>query len=225
MADILNANSSYASGTNDTATAAVDDATLHAAANINGALSAAVQIQQILGNGVSLIGSTADLVARLAVGISGAGVLDVNDATAFPGPLNIARGGTGQATALLASGTICLFQQTAAPTSWTKLTVLNDYALRVVTGTASTGGGDNFSAVFPQATTASHTLITAEMPAHTHDVTTHPNNQAVDTAGGTAADEVGVTTTSTSTGGGGGHTHGMTMNLRFIDVILASKDA
>lgn len=110
MADILSANSSYSTGTNDTASTAVDGVTLHAAANINGALSACVQIETILGVGTTLIGNQADLVARLAVGITNAGVLRVNDATAFPGPLDVARGGTGAATftdggILLGSGT------------------------------------------------------------------------------------------------------------------------
>jgi hypothetical protein len=32
-----------------------------------------------------------------------------------------------------------LFRQTAAPTGWTKVTTYNDYALRIVSGAASTG--------------------------------------------------------------------------------------
>ncbi len=222
MADILLANSTYASGTNDTASTAVNDATLHDAVQINGALSAAVQIEAILGNGLSLRGTAADLVARLAVGITGAGVLRVNDATAFPGPLDIARGGTGQATALLASGTIMLFQQTTAPVSWTKLLALNDYALRVVTGTVGTGGSQGFST----ATTASHTLTEAQMPAHIHNVITHPNTIVTESGSPQVghATDVDVSTATTSTGGGSGHTHGLTTNLQFVDVILASKD-
>lgn len=38
------------------------------------------------------------------------------------------------------SGTAMLFQQTSAPTGWTKSTTHNDKALRVVSGTASSGG-------------------------------------------------------------------------------------
>ena len=227
MADILSENSTYASGTNDTATTAVDLSTLHAASNINGALSAAVQIESILGNGLSLRGSATDLVTRLAVGIDGAGVLLVNNATAFPGPLDIARGGTGQATALIVAGDILLFQQTTAPVSWTKLTSLNDYALRVVTGTASTGGSNGFSAVFPQATTGAHQLTVAQMPAHTHTAVATVSAIVSETGSPQVSHATSTQTNpaTSSTGGDGTHTHALVMDINFIDVILASKDS
>ena len=47
-----------------------------------------------------------------------------------------------------ASGTAMLFQQTSAPTGWTKSTTHNDKALRVVSGTASSGGTTAFSTAF-----------------------------------------------------------------------------
>ena len=43
-------------------------------------------------------------------------------------------------TAVFASGTKMLFQQTAAPTGWTKDTTHNDKALRITSGTVGTGG-------------------------------------------------------------------------------------
>ena len=43
------------------------------------------------------------------------------------------------------SGTSMLFQQTAAPTGWTKQTTHNDKALRIVTGSVGTGGSVAFS--------------------------------------------------------------------------------
>jgi len=46
---------------------------------------------------------------------------------------------------LFPTGTLMLFQQTAAPTGWTKQTTHNDKALRVVSGTASSGGTTAFS--------------------------------------------------------------------------------
>lgn len=46
------------------------------------------------------------------------------------------------------SGTLMLFQQTAAPTGWTKQVTHNDKALRVVSGTASSGGTTAFSTAF-----------------------------------------------------------------------------
>jgi hypothetical protein len=52
------------------------------------------------------------------------------------------------------SGTVMLFVQTAAPTGWTKVTTHNDKALRVVSGTVSTGGTSAFSTAFAARTSA-----------------------------------------------------------------------
>jgi hypothetical protein len=49
---------------------------------------------------------------------------------------------------LFDAGTLMLFQQTAAPTGWTKQTTHNDKALRVVSGTASSGGTTAMSTAF-----------------------------------------------------------------------------
>ena len=81
-------------------------------------------------------------------------------------------------------GTSMLFQQTAAPTGWTKQTTHDNKALRVVTGTASSGGSNTFSGVFNTAipvsgtsnnstvtitgSTAGHTLSLSEIPSHRH---------------------------------------------------------
>ena len=43
------------------------------------------------------------------------------------------------------AGTSMLFQQTAAPTGWTKQTTHNDKAIRLTTGTVGTGGSSAFS--------------------------------------------------------------------------------
>ncbi len=50
------------------------------------------------------------------------------------------------------SGTLMLFQQTASPTGWTKQTDHNNKALRVVTGSASSGGSTAFTSVFASRT-------------------------------------------------------------------------
>ena len=47
-----------------------------------------------------------------------------------------------------ASGTKMLFQQTSAPTGWTKVTTHNNKALRVVSGSASSGGSNTFTSAF-----------------------------------------------------------------------------
>lgn len=53
-----------------------------------------------------------------------------------------------------ASGTAIMFQQTAAPTGWTKATTHNDKALRVVSGTVGSGGTAAFSTAFASKTPA-----------------------------------------------------------------------
>lgn len=61
------------------------------------------------------------------------------------------------------TGTLMLFQQTAAPTGWSKQTSHNNKALRIVSGTASTGGSTAFTSVF-----AARTITEANLPAHDH---------------------------------------------------------
>lgn len=81
------------------------------------------------------------------------------------------------------SGTKMLFQQTAAPTGWTKDTTHNNKALRVVTGTASSGGSNSFTNAFNSnqtvsgttggtsvtitGSTAGHVLTQAQLPSYT----------------------------------------------------------
>jgi phage-related tail fiber protein len=66
------------------------------------------------------------------------------------------------------SGTTMLFVQTAAPTGWTKSTTHNDKALRIVSGTASSGGTSAFSTVFGKTATNSYALVGTDLPVHSH---------------------------------------------------------
>ena len=113
-----------------------------------------------------------------------------------------------------------LFVQTAAPTGWTKQSTHNDKLLRLVTGTASTGGTGAFSTVFAAGTTGSTTLTVAQIPAHTHDylgVTSGP------LAGGGGF--AGSTEQTGSIGGGTGHTHAQTAyDPSYVDCIIATRD-
>jgi hypothetical protein len=59
---------------------------------------------------------------------------------------------TSAAAAAFDSGTLMLFQQTAAPTGWTKSTTHDNKALRVVSGTASSGGTVAFTTAFASQT-------------------------------------------------------------------------
>jgi hypothetical protein len=95
------------------------------------------------------------------------------------------------------SGTLMLFQQTSAPTGWTKQTTHDNKALRVVSGTAGSGGSVAFTTAFASQTpagtvsvgvsagtlavsagtlavsagtlsAAATTLATSQIPAHQH---------------------------------------------------------
>jgi len=128
------------------------------------------------------------------------------------------------------SGTLMLFQQTTAPTGWTKQTTHDNKALRVVTGTASSGGSNTFSGVFNTAvavsgtsnnstvtisgSTAGHTLTVSEMPSHNHTFGGWSMSQGIRHEDGTdyipqRGDQGGPSGTYTfnSTGGGGSHSH------------------
>lgn len=142
------------------------------------------------------------------------------------------------------SGTVMIFAQTTAPTGWTKSTTHNDKALRVVSGTASSGGSTAFTSVF-----GARTIAEANLPSHTHTFSattstdgahTHTasnvfnSNSAtnVSPAGGPYG-TFGTVTTSSS----GSHTHtvsgttastgsgtAMDFAVAYVDVILATKD-
>lgn len=133
---------------------------------------------------------------------------------------------TSAAAAAFDAGTRLGFQQTAAPTGWTKDTTagLNDSIMRIVTGSASSGGSTAFSTFNGQTATASYTLQIADIPSHNHTATAYTSTatQGVfaggNTGGGTS------TATTNSTGGGGGHSHGITTSIKYYDFIIASKN-
>jgi len=127
------------------------------------------------------------------------------------------------------SGTRMLFQQTAAPTGWTKDTSHNDKALRIVSGTVGSGGTNGLSTLDATAVgtinssisgnTESKVLSIAQLPAHTHtgSVDLRTNWEA----GSSNLSPVGTgdaryngsasspSFTTNATGGGGGHSHGV----------------
>lgn len=129
-------------------------------------------------------------------------------------------------------GTVMLFAQTAAPTGWTKLVTNNDAALRVVSGTVSTGGLTGFSTIFASGGLASNSisLTTAQMPNHSHSISPLYNinftrTQFDPTGAACLTNEAGgPVTTIGSAGGSDTHYHTTTMNLKYVDVIMASKD-
>ena len=146
------------------------------------------------------------------------------------------------------SGTRMLFQQTNAPTGWTKITVAeyNNAALRLVTGNVTNyTAGLAFSTAFAtgRATTAtagggsvgSTTLTTAQMPKHKHSVTHYIRRES----GGDYKSYLYAgtgpnlgTMTCAEAGGSGAHTHSfsgishshaLNLNVKYIDFIVAQK--
>ena len=132
-----------------------------------------------------------------------------------------------------------LFHQTAAPTGWTKVTTtgtgsdsINDVGLRIVTGTITDGVGGSvaFDTAFASQTIASHTLTTSEMPAHTHNLRREVSGSSNDlkmpnSHTGTTSNGTGNLAVIADTGGGGSHGHGsIDLNVKYIDLIVASKD-
>jgi hypothetical protein len=129
--------------------------------------------------------------------------------------------GSGLSLGGFPPGTLMLFVQTAAPTGWTKSTTHDNKALRIVSGSVTTGGTQDFTAVL-NGTVGATTLTEAQIPSHTHTYsiafsTTFGSARAM----GTSAAQTSAPGTS-ATGGGGSHTH--SMDVAYVDVIIATKD-
>jgi len=151
----------------------------------------------------------------------------------------------------LPSGTRMLFNQTNAPTGWTKDTSSTNRALRLVSGTVGTGGANTFTGKLNSSVTTSGgnplalTLSTAQIPSHRHWVSRAPiddNNQSqwntntqefglMSDAGSYSASDQNrsVGRNTAYTGGGQAHDHGFTqpsfnLNIAYTDVMIAQKD-
>lgn len=163
------------------------------------------------------------------------------------GPLSVPAGASGaqvpQAQEIphhtFPSGTKMLFAQTAAPTGWTKDTTHNNKALRVVTGTAGSGGTVGFTTAFANqavsGTVGNTTLTTAQIPNHSHtagDPGLFFFGGADTTVGPASGNGFRTEATTTSTGfngGGTAHNHSFTgtaidLAVQYVDVIIATKN-
>lgn len=84
------------------------------------------------------------------------------------------KGEIGVTGTVFTSGTRMLFQQTTAPTGWTKDSSRNNRALRIVNGNVSDGGSNGFVDVLNSTVTtsngsvSSHTLTESQIPSHYH---------------------------------------------------------
>jgi hypothetical protein len=123
------------------------------------------------------------------------------------------------------TGTRMSFQQTAAPTGWTKDTTagIDNSAMRLVTGSVVNGGSVNFTTAFASqtptgsvsitavsGTAGATTLTTPQIPSHTHTInayTSSPFNIATYQLTNGNSGNVPTSITSNATGGGGSHDH------------------
>jgi hypothetical protein len=171
----------------------------------------------VLQNNGSPVGAAATLnfTTGLTVSAVSAGIATISGPVAFP------------------SGTLMLFQQTAAPTGWTKQTTHNDKTLRVVTGAASSGGTTAFSTVMasrtPAGTVGNTTLTTTQMPSHSHSTPTGLVSGGNIGFQGGFDDNSSPSSGTDARGGGGAHNHGFTgtamdFAVQYVDLIIASKD-
>ena len=130
------------------------------------------------------------------------------------------------------TGTVMLFAQTSAPTGWTKSTTHDNKALRVVSGTAGSGGSVGFTTALGtpsvSGSVSATTLSTAQMPSHTH---AGSNGGSFGTAPSICPPLTGAlySVNTGATGGGGSHTHSLsgataTINVAYVDVIIATKN-
>jgi hypothetical protein len=183
-----------------------------------------------------------------AVRINTSGAIGVGTSPAFgtSGQVLTSNGSasapTWAAPAGFPSGTVLIFAQTNAPTGWTKNTSTGDNsALRVVTGTASTGGSVAFTTAFASQTptintsglsAGATTLSTAQIPSHTHPLTNFSGGGSFG-APADGSNNPSSTTTTVAAGGGGSHTHtisgsatssAINLAVQYIDVIRATKD-
>jgi hypothetical protein len=191
--------------------------------------------------------SAASLAGSIATGNGASGTWNItaNNATNL--------GGTAAANYdKFPSGTRLVFHQTAAPTGWTKDTTHDNKALRVVSGTVGSGGTVAFTTAFASqsvtGTVGNYTLLTNDIPSHTHfiaadivsggtavanataqvarsrDISTNSPNYILNST--TTAATVGL---SSASGGGTAHNHSFTgtainMAVQYVDIILAQKN-
>jgi hypothetical protein len=135
------------------------------------------------------------------------------------------------------------FNQTAAPTGWTKDTSTDNAGFRLVSGTASTGGSVDFTTAFTSAravtissitgSAGATTLSTPQIPSHTHGIPGGSNFTEGSPVFPAGLGPVSSTPPTTATGGGGSHNHPFSFSsgagtvdlaIKYVDLIIAQKN-
>lgn len=149
-----------------------------------------------------------------------------------------------------AVGTKMVFNQTAAPTGWTKVTSSNDVALRLVSGSVGTGGSVAFETAFASQTptisqpTASsgavdvHVLAVNELPSHLHYIQVNTTSGSAEIhKAGSGSGAFNASSGAVTVSHGGSHVHAFTqptisqptssainLDVSYVDVIISTKD-
>ena len=184
-----------------------------------------------------LAAATAGAGYRTTIKNAGTNIVTVdgNGAETIDGAANIAlaanasvdvvinAAGTGwlsksQSTGLMFAATDeILFRGTATPVGWT-IVSQNDKALRVVSGTPSSGGATAFTSVFGAGKT------TGAEAAHTHTFTSgNTSNGTVACLGGAGNNVTPEHSHSGTTAAGSSHTHTLSLDLHYYDMNVITK--
>jgi hypothetical protein len=147
-----------------------------------------------------------------------------------------------------ASGTRMTFNQTSAPTGWTKDTSTDNAGFRLVSGSVSSGGTVDFTTAFasqtPSITISSisgsagaTTLSTPQIPSHTHSINRYNGDGQAVSALTDITQPVGTASNpANATGGGDSHTHpfsfssgsatssAINLAVKYVDLIIAQKN-
>lgn len=125
---------------------------------------------------------------------------------------------------VFASGTKIPFFQASAPTGWTQDTTHNDKALRVVSGS---GGGSGGTYGLSSASVPGTSLSEAQLASHRHEFTA-PSHWGSGPLAAGARWCAENTNAGNATGyfsyTGSGNTHNHALALKYIDVIICTKD-
>jgi len=203
---------------------------------------------------VALVLPSADGTSGQLISTDGSGNLSFITAGALPSQTGnsgkyLTTDGTDASWATLGafpSGTAMLFAQTSAPTGWTKSTAHDNKALRLVSGTAGSGGSAAFTTAFGTPTVTGSlsgsvgatTLSTAQLASHTHSVATYIQNSDAGVSNGVTrvnrkSQLSNVSNAANATGSNSSHTHSFsgslssasaTIDVQYVDVIIATKD-
>ena len=170
--------------------------------------------------------TAAGLSATLVVGSGGTGITSAGTNGNVLTSNGSAWVSSAPASTGFDSGTRMPFNQTSAPTGWTKDTTaaINDAILRLVTGTVSSGGSTAFSTWNANGSTGAYTLAMADIASHTHAVGGVLQGSGNAGAGSGIATGAFITGNTNSTGGGNSHSHSLSKNIKYYDFIIASKD-